>query len=200
MYWSRDTFGKWKEKADNPFFPPSKRRRVDSGFVMDCGARYVYDPEYAAVVDDSMLVEVDNGTRTIPIDEYKAWYFSLIHFDIVGPVSLKIVECGKYLHRMRYSHAKRKYPPLSNALQTAYPMPPEVLSHTWYPSVLRPQDQMRSGFSLVADRSRVVTDLTGIPAEDRWAHHNFACTRIVKVDRRYEEECDITYGVALRYC
>ena len=142
MHWSRDVFGKWKEKEDNPFSPPSKRRRVDSGFEeAPGGARYVYDPEYAAIVDDSMLVEVDNGTRTTPIDEQKAWYFRDVHWDITGPVSLKIVGCGKfYVNQMRYSHASQKYPPLDNAAQTAYPMPPEVLSHKWYPNVLRPQD------------------------------------------------------------
>ena len=78
-------------------------------------------------------------------------------------------------------------------------MPPEVLSHKWYPNVLRPQDKMRSGFSIMADRSRVVVDLTGIPADDQWVHHDFTRTRIVKVVRRFEWESDVTYGVALRY-
>ena len=160
----------------------------------------MYDPEYAAIVDAAMHVEVDDGMRSFSIEEEKAWYFRDVHWDITGPVSLKIVECGKYfVNQMRYSHAKRKYPPLDNAAQTAYPMLPEVPSHKWYPNVLRPQDKMRSGFSIVADRSRVVVDLTGIPADDRWVHHDFARTRIVKVVRRFEWESDVTYGVALRY-
>ena len=62
MYWSRDVFNKWVEKDDNPYYPPHKLSRVDSGFGVDGGPRYVYDPEYAAIVDDSMLIEVDNGT------------------------------------------------------------------------------------------------------------------------------------------
>ena len=107
----------------------------------------MYDPEYAAIVDDLMLVEVGNGTRTFSIGEEKAWYFSEVHLDIVGPVSLKIVECGKYLvNQMEYLHAERRFYYLDNVAQLAYPMPPEVLSHKWYPNVLRPQDRMRSGF------------------------------------------------------
>ena len=147
----------------------------------------MYDPKYAAIVDNAMLVEVDDDTRLYSIEEEKAWYFRDVHWNIIGPVSLKIVECGIYLvNQMRYSHAKRRYLPLDNAAQMAYPMPPEVLSHKWYPNVLRPQDQMRSSFSLVADRSQVVVDLTGIPDDDRWLHHDFSCTRIVKVVRRFQ--------------
>ena len=78
-------------------------------------------------------------------------------------------------------------------------MPPEVLSHKWYPNVLRSQDKMRSGFSLVADRNWIVVDLTGIPEDDRWVYHDYARTRIVKVVRWFEKECYVTYGVALRY-
>ena len=134
----------------------------------------MYDPEYAAIVDDSMLVEVHNGTRTFSIDEQKAWYFRDVHWDIIGPVSLKIVECGKWVvNQMEYSHAKRRIHPLDNAAQQAYSQPPEVLSYRWYPNLLRPQDRMRSGFYLVADRSRVIMDLKGIPEDDRWAHHDF---------------------------
>ena len=111
MYWSRDVFNKWVEKEDNPYYPPNKRSHVDSGFGVDGGPRYVYNPEYAAIVDDSMLVEVDDGTRTFSIEEEKAWYFRDVHWDIVGPVSLKIVECGKYLvNQMEYLHVKRRYP------------------------------------------------------------------------------------------
>ena len=100
---------------------------------------------------------------------------------------------------MRYSHAKRRYPVLDNAAQMVYPMPPEVLSHTWYPNMIRPQNQMRSVLFLVADRSRVVVDLTGIPEDDRWVHHDCSCTRIVKAVRRFEWESDVMYGVAMRY-
>ena len=67
MYWVRNVFGLWREKHDNPFYPPSKRRRVDSGFEGGGGSRYVYDPEYAAIVDAAMHVEDDDGTRFLSI-------------------------------------------------------------------------------------------------------------------------------------
>ena len=140
----------------------------------------MYNPKYAAILEAAMHVEVDDGTRSRSIGDQKAWYFLNVHWDIIGAVSLKVVECGKYFG-LRYLHAKRIYPLLDNAGQLAYPMPPEVLSHKWYPNVLRPQDKMRSGFSLIADRSRIVVDLTGIPEDDRWVHHDYACTRIVKL-------------------
>ena len=63
MYWSRNIFGKWREKEENPFFPPSKRRWIDSRFEEGGGAWDVYDPEYAAIVDAAMHVEEDDGTR-----------------------------------------------------------------------------------------------------------------------------------------
>ena len=85
---------------------------------------------------------------------------------------------------MEYSDEKRVMLLVDDLAQLAHPM--AVTSHKWYPNLLRPQDQMRSGFSLVADRSRVVVDLTGIPADDRWGHHDFACTRIVKAVRRFD--------------
>ena len=103
----------------------------------------MYDPKFAAIVDDLMLVEVDDGMRTFSIGEEEALYFRDVHLDIVGPVSLKIVECGKcVVNQMEYFHAERSIHPLDNAAQLAYPMPPEVLSHKWYPNVLRPQDRI----------------------------------------------------------
>ena len=198
MYWARNIFGNWREKHDNPFYPPSKRRRVDSGFEDGGESRYVYDPEYAAIVDAAMHVEDDDGTRFLSIWEQKANKFYDIHEAIIGSVSLKVVESGKYFG-LKYSHAKRVYPSVENAAEVAHPKPPEVRSQRWYPSVLRPQDKMKLGFSLVADRSRIILDLTGIPEDDRWVHHDYARTRIVKAVRRCEGECDVTYGVALRY-
>ena len=197
MYWARNIFGSWLEKHEDPFFLPSKRRRIDSGFDKG-GARYVYDPKYAAIVDAAMHVEVDNGTRSRSIGEQKAWYFQNVHWDIMGAVSLKVVEYGKYFG-LKYSHARRVYPSVEDAAEVAYPKPPEVRSQRWYPSVLRPQDTMKLGFSLVADRSRILLDLTGIPEDDRWVHHDYARTRIVKAVRRCKGECDVTYGVALRH-
>ena len=182
MYWSNNIFGTWKEKEENSFFPSSKRRQIDSGFEEVGGARYVYDPEYATIVGAAMHVKDDNGTRFQSIGEQKASYFQDVHLDIINAVSLKVVESGKNFG-LRYLHAKRVYPLLESAAQLAYPIPPEVLSHRRYLSVLRPQDKMKSGFSLVADRSRIVVDLTGIPKDKRWVHHDYACTRIVKVVR-----------------
>ena len=54
-------------KEENPFFLPGRRRRIDSGFEEGGGARYVYDPEYAAIVDAVMHVEDDDGTRLLSI-------------------------------------------------------------------------------------------------------------------------------------
>ena len=187
MYWARNIFGKWREKHDNPFYPPSKRRRVDSSFEDGGGSWYVYDPEYAAIVDAAMHVEDDNGTRFLSIWEQKANYFQDIREAIIGPVSLTVVESGKYFG-LRYSHAKRVYPSLESAAQLAHPKSPEVRIQRWYPSMLRPQDKMKSGFFLVADRSRIVVDLTDIPKDERWVHHEYARTRIVKVVRQFEWE------------
>ena len=196
-YWVRNVFGLWREKHDDYFYPLSKRRRVDSGFKSGGGSRYVCDPEYAAVVDAAMHVEDDDGTRFLSIWEQKANYFRDIHEAIAGPVSLTVVESGRY-SGLKYSHAERVYPFLESAAQVAYPKPPEVPSQRWYPSMLRPEDEMKPGFTLVADRSRTVVDLTGISGDDRWVHRDYARTRIVKVVHRYER-CDVTYGVSLRY-
>ena len=96
MYWAHNIFGTWREKEENPFFPPGKRRRIDSGFEEGGGAWYVYDPEYAAIVDAAMHVEDDDGTRFQSIGEQKATYFQDVHRDIIGPVPLTVVESGKY--------------------------------------------------------------------------------------------------------
>ena len=127
MYWARNIFGNWLEKYEDSFFPPSKRRRIDSGFEEGGGAWYVYDPEYPAIVDAAMHVEVDNGARSRSIWKQKAWYFQDIHWDIMGAVSLKVVECGKYFG-LKYSHARRVYPSVEDAAEVAYPKPPEVRS------------------------------------------------------------------------
>ena len=79
MYWSRNIFGKWKKKKENPFFPPGKPRRIDSGFEEGGGARYVYDPKYAAIVDAAMHVEVGDCIRSHSIGEQKALYFQNVH-------------------------------------------------------------------------------------------------------------------------
>ena len=167
MYWERKAVMEWVEQYDNPYYPPHKRRRVDSGFGVDDEPRYDYDPEFASVVDDSMLVEVDHGTETIPMEEKKAWYFRDVHWDMIEPVSLNIVECGKWVvNQMEYSHAERVIHPVDDVAQLAYPMPPEVPSYKWYPNLLRPQDGVRSRFTLVANCSQIIMDLKGIPEDD----------------------------------
>ena len=69
MYWSREAVMTWVKQYDNPYYPPNKRRRVDSGFGLDYEPRYDYDPEFASVVNDSILVEVDHGTEAICMEE-----------------------------------------------------------------------------------------------------------------------------------
>ena len=56
----------------------------------------MYDPEYTAIVYTAMHVEIDDGTRLLFIGEEQASYFWNVHWDIIGVVSLKVVECGKY--------------------------------------------------------------------------------------------------------
>ena len=75
MYWSSEAVMTWVEQYDNSYYPPHKRRRVDSGFGLDYEPQNSYDPEFASVVDDSMLVEVDHGAETISMEEKKTWYF-----------------------------------------------------------------------------------------------------------------------------
>ena len=134
-----------------------------------------------------MHVEDDDGTRSQVIWEQKASHFQNVHLDVIGAVSLKVVECGKYFG-LKYLHAKQVCPSLESAAQLACPMLPEVLSHQWYPNVLFPQDKIKSGFSLVTNRSRIVLDLTGIPEDNRWVHHDYACMLIVKVVRQFKWE------------
>ena len=69
MYWSREAVTKLVEKYDNPYYPPHKHSSVDSGFGVDGGPRYVYDPKYTAIVDNLMLIEVDDATRTFSFEE-----------------------------------------------------------------------------------------------------------------------------------
>ena len=64
------------KQYDNFYNPPDKRRRVDSGFGLNYEPRCDYDPEFASVVDDSILVEVDHGTETIPMEDKKIWYLN----------------------------------------------------------------------------------------------------------------------------
>ena len=110
---------------------------------------------------------------------------------------LNIVECGKWIgNEMEYSHAERVMYPLDDVAQLAYPM--EVPSYKWYPNLLRPQDWVGSSFTLVANHSRIIIDLNGIPENDRRMYHDFACTRIVKVVCWVKEECDLIYTVAIR--
>ena len=66
---------------------------------------------------------------------------------------------------MEYSYAERVMLPVNDVAQLAYPM--EVPSYKWYPNLLRPQDWMGSGFTLVTNRSRIIMDLNGIPKDDR---------------------------------
>ena len=84
---------------------------------------------------------------------------------------------------------------MDNASQLAYPC--VVPRHKWYQELLRPKDQMRSGFSLIADRNRMILDLTDVPADDREVYDDFACTHIVKTIRRVKDTCDFMYAVAL---
>ena len=86
--------------------------------------------------------------------------------------------------------------PVDDVAQLAYPM--EVPSHKLYPNLLHPQGRMRSSFNLVADRSRIIMDLTGIPVDDREVYHDFARTSIIKVVRRVKDESDLLYTVAIR--
>ena len=86
--------------------------------------------------------------------------------------------------------------PVDDVAQLAYPM--EVLSHKWYPHLLCPQDRMRSGFNLVADRSRIIMDLTGIPVDAREVYYDFTCMSIVKAVYRVIDENDLLYTVAIR--
>ena len=51
----------WVKQYGSPYYPLHKRRRVNSWFELDYEPRYDYDPEFAAVVDDFMLVEVDHS-------------------------------------------------------------------------------------------------------------------------------------------
>ena len=65
---------------------------------------------------------------------------------------------------MEYSDEKRVMLLVDDLAQLAHPM--AVTSHKWYPNLLRPQDQMRPGFKLVDDCSRIIMDLTGVPLEN----------------------------------
>ena len=96
---------------------------------------------------------------------------------------------------MEYSHAERVILPVNDVAQLAYPI--EVPSHKWYPNLLRPQDQMRSGFNLVVDRSQIIMDLTGIPVDDQEVYHDFVCTSIVKAVCRVKDESNLLYTVAI---
>ena len=84
---------------------------------------------------------------------------------------------------------------MDDCLQLAYPY--EVPSYKWYPSLLRPEDWMRSGFSLVTNRSWIIMDLTDIPVDDREVYHDFACTSIVKAIRQVKDEGDLLYTIAI---
>ena len=89
--------------------------------------------------------------------------------------------------------------PVDNVAQLTYPIPTEVPSYMWYPNLLRPQNRVRSGFTLVVNRSQIIMDLNGIPEDDRRVYHDFARNIIVKVVRRVKEESDLIYTVAMRY-
>ena len=83
--------------------------------------------------------------------------------------------------------------PVDDVSQFAYPC--EVPTYNWYPELMCPQDWMKSGFSLVANRSRIIMDLTDIPVDDQEVCHD----SIVKAIRRVKDEGDSLYTVALRF-
>ena len=56
---------------------------------------------------------------------------------------------------------------------------------------------MRPGYKLVADRSRIIMDLTGVPLEDRELYNDFAHTSVVQAVRRLKKEADLLYSVAI---
>ena len=61
------------------------------------------------------------------------------------------------------------------------------------------KDQMRSGFSLVANHSRIIMNLTDIPVYDWEVFHDFACTSIFKAICQVNNEDDCMYNIALRF-
>ena len=201
MYWEHKALMKWVELAPNPFYPPRKRRRVDYAYGPD-DAPLDYDAEFAVVVDASVGVEREQDPKTMELQEVqvslkKWWVKREIHYDIMGTVYLNVVECGKYLvDKMEYSHAKRVVIPVDDLAQMEHPM--VVPSSLWYPNFLRPRDRMRPGYKLVADRSRILMDLTGVPLEDRELYNDFAHTSVVQAVRRLEKEADLLYSVAIR--
>ena len=88
MYWSREAYITWREQHANPFYPPHKRRCVDYGIGPDYEPRYDYDPEFAAVVDDSMVVEVEHDTEMICMQELR---FSMKKYCFLG-ISIGILK------------------------------------------------------------------------------------------------------------
>ena len=161
----------------------------------DYEPRYDYDDKFAAGEDNSVVVEVENKTETIHMKALwfameKWWVFRGIHVDIKGNIYLNIVESRKWIgNEIQYSHAERILLPVDDVSQLAV-YPREVSMYDWYLELLRPQDQTRSGFSLVANHSWMILDLSNIPADTRLVYDNFACTHIVKTIRRVKSECD----------
>ena len=79
MYWSREAYMTWRVQHANPFYPLHKRRHVDYDpfewvnqvIGLDYESRYNHDPEFAAVVDNSMVFEVEYDTETIHMQELR---------------------------------------------------------------------------------------------------------------------------------
>ena len=165
MFWSQETYMTWRiiDALQSP--PPPKRRRVEYDDPLqviqvigpDYEPRYDYDPKFAAGEDNYGVVVVENDTETIHMRELrfsmeKWWGFKDVHGDIKGSVYLNIVESGKWIgNEIQYFHAERVMLLVDNVSQLTYPH--EVPMCDWYPKLLHPQDQMRSGFVLVTDHS-----------------------------------------------
>ena len=71
--------------------------------------------------------------------------------------------------------------------QLAYPR--KIPMYNWYSELIRLQGQMTAGHVTVADYSRLILDLSDLPAGTRPVYDNFDCTQIDRGLCRVKDDC-----------